>query len=142
VAAGPYDAVFSANILHIVGWPGVEAFFAGVGRVLGAAGMLVVYGPFNVGALHEREQPRIRCMAESARSSLGHPRCRGGAGPRRAGRPARRRRRGNAGEQPLSCLAARLMPSPFDRRGARLKSDQTFCASSPQKLTCLTIIID
>ena len=46
---GPYDAVFSANILHIVGWPGVEAFFAGVGRVLGAAGMLVVYGPFNAG---------------------------------------------------------------------------------------------
>ena len=44
---GPYDAVFSANILHIVGWPEVEAFFAGVGRVLGPAGMLVVYGPFN-----------------------------------------------------------------------------------------------
>ncbi|TZF90780.1 DUF938 domain-containing protein [Cognatilysobacter lacus] len=44
---GPYDAVFSANILHIVGWPEVEAFFAGVGRVLGAAGVLAVYGPFN-----------------------------------------------------------------------------------------------
>ena len=49
---GPYDAVFTANILHIVGWPGVEAFFAGVGRVLGAAGMLVVYGPFNVGGTY------------------------------------------------------------------------------------------
>ncbi len=49
---GPYDAVFSANILHIVGWPGVEAFFAGVGRVLGAAGMLVVYGPFNAGGIY------------------------------------------------------------------------------------------
>ena len=46
--AGPYDAVFGANVLHIVGWPGVEAFFAGAGRVLGNAGMLVVYGPFNV----------------------------------------------------------------------------------------------
>jgi cyclopropane fatty-acyl-phospholipid synthase-like methyltransferase len=44
---GPYDAVFSANTLHIVGWPEVEAFFTGVGRVLGAAGTLVVYGPFN-----------------------------------------------------------------------------------------------
>ena len=44
---GPYDAVFSANTLHIVGWAEVEAFFAGVGQVLGAGGTLVVYGPFN-----------------------------------------------------------------------------------------------
>ena len=50
--AGPYDAVFSANILHIVGWPEVEAFFAGVGRVLGDAGKLIVYGPFNAGGLY------------------------------------------------------------------------------------------
>jgi cyclopropane fatty-acyl-phospholipid synthase-like methyltransferase len=49
---GPYDAVFSANILHIVGWPEVEAFFAGVEQVLGAAGMLVVYGPFNAGGIY------------------------------------------------------------------------------------------
>lgn len=42
-----FDAVFSANTLHIVGWPQVEAFFAGVGRVLEEHGMLVVYGPFN-----------------------------------------------------------------------------------------------
>lgn len=45
--AGSYDAVFSANVLHIVDWPKVEAFFAGVGRVLGDAGVLVIYGPFN-----------------------------------------------------------------------------------------------
>lgn len=49
---GPYDAVFSANTLHIVGWPQVEAFFAGVGRVLGTAGILVVYGPFNEKGIH------------------------------------------------------------------------------------------
>lgn len=49
---GPYDAVFSANVLHIVGWPEVEAFFAGVGRVLDAAGVLVVYGPFNAGGTY------------------------------------------------------------------------------------------
>ncbi|UHQ19000.1 class I SAM-dependent methyltransferase [Lysobacter sp. KIS68-7] len=55
---GPYEAVFIANILHIVGWPGVEAFFAGVGRVLGAAGMLVVYGPFNVGGHYTSESNR------------------------------------------------------------------------------------
>lgn len=50
--AGPYDGVFSANTLHIVDWPRVEAFFAGVGRVLGEAGVLVVYGPFNEGGAY------------------------------------------------------------------------------------------
>ncbi|AXK71030.1 DUF938 domain-containing protein [Lysobacter sp. TY2-98] len=44
---GPYDAVFSANTLHIVDWPGVEKFFDGVERVLDNGGVLVVYGPFN-----------------------------------------------------------------------------------------------
>lgn len=44
---GRYDAVFSANTLHIMGWPEVEAFFEGVGEVLEAGGVLAVYGPFN-----------------------------------------------------------------------------------------------
>lgn len=41
------DAVFSANTLHIMGWSAVPDFFRGVGAVLGAAGLLCVYGPFN-----------------------------------------------------------------------------------------------
>ena len=44
---GRYDAVFSANTLHIMSWPEVEHFFAGVGEVLEPGGMLAVYGPFN-----------------------------------------------------------------------------------------------
>ena len=44
-----FDAVFSANSLHIMGWPQVEAFFAGVGKVLQEDGLLIVYGPFNYG---------------------------------------------------------------------------------------------
>jgi cyclopropane fatty-acyl-phospholipid synthase-like methyltransferase len=44
---GRYDAVFSANTLHIMGWPEVEKFFEGVGKVLEAGGVLAVYGPFN-----------------------------------------------------------------------------------------------
>ena len=39
--SGRYDAVFSANTLHIMSWPAVEQFFAGVG------GVLAIYGPFN-----------------------------------------------------------------------------------------------
>jgi cyclopropane fatty-acyl-phospholipid synthase-like methyltransferase len=46
-ANGRFDAVFSANTLHIMGWPQVQAFFAGVDRVLDGRGTLIVYGPFN-----------------------------------------------------------------------------------------------
>jgi cyclopropane fatty-acyl-phospholipid synthase-like methyltransferase len=44
---GRYDAVFSANTLHIVSWPEVEKLFAGVGTVLQPGGVLAIYGPFN-----------------------------------------------------------------------------------------------
>jgi SAM-dependent methyltransferase len=40
------DAVFSANTLHIMAWDAVENFFRGVGAVLGAPGVLCIYGPF------------------------------------------------------------------------------------------------
>jgi cyclopropane fatty-acyl-phospholipid synthase-like methyltransferase len=45
---GPYDAVFSANTLHIMGWPEVERFFDGVARVTAADAKLAIYGPFNI----------------------------------------------------------------------------------------------
>ena len=44
---GCYDAVFSANTLHIMGWQEVEKCFAGIGSVLETGGVLAVYGPFN-----------------------------------------------------------------------------------------------
>lgn len=52
---GRYDAVFSANTLHIMGWPEVEGFFRGVGAVLEPAGVLAVYGPFNYGGAFTAE---------------------------------------------------------------------------------------
>ena len=45
--SGRYDAVFSANTLHIMSWPEVEQFFEGVGTVLEPGGVLTIYGPFN-----------------------------------------------------------------------------------------------
>ena len=45
--SGRYDAVFSANTLHIMGWPEVEQCFTGIGAVLEPGGVLAVYGPFN-----------------------------------------------------------------------------------------------
>jgi cyclopropane fatty-acyl-phospholipid synthase-like methyltransferase len=44
-----YDAVYSANTLHIMSWMSVEALFDGVGKVLGRGGALCVYGPFKYG---------------------------------------------------------------------------------------------
>ncbi|KGM54036.1 methylase [Lysobacter daejeonensis GH1-9] len=63
VATGPwptpsFDAVFSANTLHIMGWPEVQAFFAGVSRVLADGGLLVVYGPFNYGGEYTSDSNR------------------------------------------------------------------------------------
>jgi cyclopropane fatty-acyl-phospholipid synthase-like methyltransferase len=42
-----FDAIFTANTLHIMGWPEVGALFAGLPQVLTADAVLAVYGPFN-----------------------------------------------------------------------------------------------
>ncbi|MEO7916162.1 MAG: DUF938 domain-containing protein [Dokdonella sp.] len=42
-----YDAVFSANTLHIMGWEEVAALFRRLPDVLEARATVVVYGPFN-----------------------------------------------------------------------------------------------
>ncbi len=47
-----FDALFSANTLHIMGWSSVEHFFRGAGRVLRPGGVLAVYGPFRYGGHH------------------------------------------------------------------------------------------
>ena len=43
------DYVYSANTLHIMSSDHVECFMRGVGTVLKAGGLLVVYGPFKYG---------------------------------------------------------------------------------------------
>lgn len=53
-----YDAVFSANCLHIMGWPQVQAFFAGIDGVLADNGKLLVYGPFNYGGQYSSDSNR------------------------------------------------------------------------------------
>lgn len=44
-----FNGVFSANTAHIMGWPEVEAMFAGIGRILEPGGRFCLYGPFNYG---------------------------------------------------------------------------------------------
>lgn len=43
---GPFDGVFTANTLHIMGWPEVCRCFGGVGRLLSTGGVFAIYGPF------------------------------------------------------------------------------------------------
>lgn len=49
------EAVFSANTAHIMSWPMVEDFIAGVGRLLPAGGLFLLYGPFCYDGVHTSE---------------------------------------------------------------------------------------
>ena len=44
---GSFDAVFSANTLHIMAWPEVEQLFAHLPHVTDIGATLIIYGPFN-----------------------------------------------------------------------------------------------
>lgn len=44
-----FDAVFTANTLHIMSWAGVRALFAALPGILTENGVLAAYGPFNYG---------------------------------------------------------------------------------------------
>jgi len=45
--APPYDAIFTANTLHIIAWSLVARLFELAGEALPLKGKLIVYGPFN-----------------------------------------------------------------------------------------------
>ena len=47
--AARFDAVFTANTLHIMSWTHVCALFAALPGVLAPGALLAVYGPFNYG---------------------------------------------------------------------------------------------
>lgn len=53
-----YDAVFSANTLHIMGWPEVQALFAGLPSVFAENALLAIYGPFNYGGAFTSDSNR------------------------------------------------------------------------------------
>jgi len=42
-----YDALFSANSVHIMSQQNVEDFFANIGKVLNDNAVVLIYGPFN-----------------------------------------------------------------------------------------------
>jgi cyclopropane fatty-acyl-phospholipid synthase-like methyltransferase len=50
-----YDAVYTANTLHIMSWAEVQAFFEHLPQVLAPQGLLTVYGPFRYSGAHTCE---------------------------------------------------------------------------------------
>lgn len=64
------DAILNINMIHIAPWSAAEALFQGAARLLPAAGVLYLYGPFKRAGQHtspsnERFDERLR--AEDAR---------------------------------------------------------------------------
>lgn len=53
-----FDAVFTANSLHIMPWSAVEQCFSGIARVLEPDGVLAVYGPFNYDGAYTSDSNR------------------------------------------------------------------------------------
>lgn len=47
--AGAFDAVYSANTLHIMAWPEVETLFRRLPALLAPDAIVAIYGPFNYG---------------------------------------------------------------------------------------------
>lgn len=43
------EVVFSANAIHIMGWPQVQQLFRHLDAIIRPQGLLILYGPFNIG---------------------------------------------------------------------------------------------
>ena len=56
--AAPYDAVFTANTLHIMSWSLVSKLFELVGDMLPLNGKFIIYGPFNENGRYSSESNR------------------------------------------------------------------------------------
>ncbi len=65
-----FDAVFTANTLHIMPWSSAQHLIAEVGRRLPEFGMFAVYGPFNEGG--EYTSPSNREFDQWLKSRAAH----------------------------------------------------------------------
>ena len=68
-----YDAVFTANTLHIMGWDEAQALFAALPALLADDAVVAVYGPFNLGGMftsHSNREFDAMLRARDPRSGL------------------------------------------------------------------------
>ena len=64
-----FDAVFSANTLHIMAWSEVEQLFDRLPRVTDIGATLVIYGPFSTSGCHSSESNAAFDQSLRARAS-------------------------------------------------------------------------
>ena len=57
--ADRFDAIFSANTLHIMPWPAVEKLFARLTEILAEQAKIAIYGPFNYGGRYSSESNAV-----------------------------------------------------------------------------------
>jgi cyclopropane fatty-acyl-phospholipid synthase-like methyltransferase len=65
-----YDAIFSANTLHIMSWPEIETLFGALGRITTTEAKLAIYGPFNDGGKYT--SPSNAAFDESLKARAPH----------------------------------------------------------------------
>jgi SAM-dependent methyltransferase len=53
-----FDAIFTANTLHIMGWDNVLALFAGLPALMAPGALFLAYGPFNYGGVFSSDSNR------------------------------------------------------------------------------------
>lgn len=63
---GPYDAVFTANTLHIMPWEATLVMLDRVSEILKPDGQLIIYGPFHDNGVHTA--PSNQSFDQSLRS--------------------------------------------------------------------------
>lgn len=56
--AGPWDAVYTANTLHIMPWNHAPALVGNAARCLRSDGLLIIYGPFRDGDAFDADSNR------------------------------------------------------------------------------------
>jgi hypothetical protein len=64
-----FDAVFSANTLHIMAWPDVERLFARLPHATDIDATLIIYGPFKDNGRHSSESNAAFDQSLKARGS-------------------------------------------------------------------------
>jgi cyclopropane fatty-acyl-phospholipid synthase-like methyltransferase len=50
-----FDGVISSNMIHIAPWTASVGLFSGAGRMLKSGGLLILYGPFMRGGVHNAD---------------------------------------------------------------------------------------
>lgn len=65
-----YDAVFTANTLHIMSWPTVERMFASLAKATQGLGHICIYGPFNYAGVYTSGSNELFDQSLKSRNAL------------------------------------------------------------------------